>query len=109
VVEPGLDLAIAVAAASARWDLPCRPGTVLVGEVGLGGEVRAARGTDRRLAEAARLGFTRAIVPAGTRVALDCCRDDVSQKHPPASGLELVEVSDVAAALAAALAGPTGH
>ena len=49
-------------------DRPIRPGTVAIGEVGLLGELRAVGGLERRLREAARLGFTRAIVPrAGGR------------------------------------------
>ncbi|MDR1152442.1 MAG: DNA repair protein RadA, partial [Bifidobacteriaceae bacterium] len=69
VVEPGLDLAIAVACASAHWDTPVEQNLTAVGEVGLGGEVRAVSGIGRRVAEAARLGLTRAIVPPGTRAA----------------------------------------
>jgi DNA repair protein RadA/Sms len=65
-VEPAADLAVALALASAAHDLALPSGTVAVGEVGLAGEVRPVAGVSRRLAEAARLGFTRALVPAGT-------------------------------------------
>jgi DNA repair protein RadA/Sms len=91
VIEPALDLAIAVACAGARWDLAGRPRTVVIGEVGLGGEVRPVRGLDRRLIEAARLGFTRAIVPAGTMAALT---RDGGPKYP--DGLEVIEAPDIA-------------
>ena len=67
--EPGLDLPLALALASSLRDRPVVPGTVAIGEVGLLGELRAVGGLDRRLREAARLGFARAIVPrraAGT-------------------------------------------
>ena len=63
IVEPGLDLAVALAVASARLDRPVAPSTVVVGELGLGGEVRSVPQVERRLAEAARLGFARALAP----------------------------------------------
>lgn len=69
VAEPGLDLPLALALASSFRDVPVRPGTVAVGEVGLLGELRAVAGVDRRLREAARLGFTSAIVPSNARAA----------------------------------------
>ena len=62
-VEPAADLAVALAVVSAARDLPTPAGLVAFGEVGLTGEVRATVGIQRRLAEAARLGFDRAIVP----------------------------------------------
>ncbi len=61
--EPGADLAVALAVGSAVIDKPLPLGTVVLGEVGLAGEVRSVASTPRRLAEAARLGFERAIVP----------------------------------------------
>lgn len=62
VTEPAADLAVAIAVASALSDQPVPAGTIIIGEVGLAGEVRRVAGTPRRLAEAARLGFTHAIV-----------------------------------------------
>lgn len=62
-VEPAADLAVALAVVSAARDLPTPAGLVAFGEVGLTGEVRATVGIQRRLVEAARLGFDRAIVP----------------------------------------------
>ncbi len=64
VTEPGADLALALAVASARADVAVPAELVACGEVGLGGEVRTVAGVERRLSEAARLGFTRALVPA---------------------------------------------
>ncbi|HMG44084.1 MAG TPA: DNA repair protein RadA [Acidimicrobiales bacterium] len=64
VREPGADLAIALAVASALTDRPLPPQMVACGEVGLCGGLRQVQGTDRRLAEAARLGFTSALAPA---------------------------------------------
>jgi DNA repair protein RadA/Sms len=89
LVEPAADLAVTLAVASAARDMPLLAGTVAVGEVGLAGEVRPVTGVARRLAEAARLGFTTAIVPAG------------SDGSAPA-GMTVHEVPDVRTALARA-------
>jgi DNA repair protein RadA/Sms len=64
VSDPSADLAAAVAVASAANDLSISPRVVALGEIGLAGELRRVPGTDRRLAEAARLGFTEAVIPA---------------------------------------------
>ncbi|WP_236047899.1 DNA repair protein RadA [Streptacidiphilus fuscans] len=61
--EPAADLAIALALASSAADTPLPQELVAIGEVGLAGEVRRVTGVERRLAEAARLGFTHALVP----------------------------------------------
>jgi len=63
VTEPASDLAVALALASAARQVAAPPGLVACGEVGLGGEIRQVVHTDRRLAEAARRGFTHALVP----------------------------------------------
>ena len=68
--EPAADLAVVLALASSRLDLPLPPDTVAIGEVGLGGEVRRVGRVEARVQEAARLGFARALVPAGAREAL---------------------------------------
>jgi DNA repair protein RadA/Sms len=65
VEEPALDLAVALALASTAQDRAIHPGTVACGEVTLLGGLRPVRGLERRLREAARLGFRRAIVPTG--------------------------------------------
>lgn len=57
VQDPGVDLAVVAALASAFRNKPLKANTAFIGEVGLGGEVRAARGTGQRVAEAKRLGF----------------------------------------------------
>jgi len=64
--EPASDLAIALAMASSMSNRALPPGTVAMGEVGLAGEIRAVTGIPRRLAEASRLGFHKAVVPAGS-------------------------------------------
>ncbi len=98
VSEPGLDLPLALALASSLRDRPIVPGTVAIGEVGLLGELRTVGGVDRRLGEAARLGFTRAVVPRSR--ARDSAR-------PPA--IDVVEVGTLADAVVAAIGTvPTG-
>ncbi|MBU3689545.1 MAG: DNA repair protein RadA [Acidimicrobiales bacterium mtb01] len=64
ITEPGADLGLCLAILSALANTPLPPHVVAFGEVGLGGEIRQVPHASRRLAEAARLGFTRAIVPA---------------------------------------------
>ena len=65
IVEPAVDLALAFALVSSFQEIAIDDGTVVVGEVGLQGELRPVGQVQRRLAEAARLGFTRCILPAG--------------------------------------------
>jgi DNA repair protein RadA/Sms len=65
LTDPSSDLAVALAIASAYTDLPMPINAVAIGEVGLAGDLRRVSGMDRRLAEAARLGFGCAVVPAG--------------------------------------------
>ena len=65
VDEPAGDLAIVTAVASSLRNDPVPERMVIIGEVGLAGEVRAASSLKERLTEAARLGFTEALVPAG--------------------------------------------
>ena len=62
--EPAVDLALCFAITSSRLEVPVPAGTVVIGEVGLAGELRLVASTERRLSEAARLGFTGAVVPA---------------------------------------------
>ncbi|MFH8627623.1 DNA repair protein RadA [Streptomyces vietnamensis] len=83
--EPSADLAVALALASAVSDTPLPKNLVVIGEVGLAGEVRRVTGVQRRLAEAARLGFTRALVPPDPGRAPD--------------GMRVTEVADVGEAL----------
>ena len=64
VMEPGADLGLALALASSALQKPLPDNLVACGEIGLGGELRLVSQTSRRLAEAARLGFTTAVVPA---------------------------------------------
>ncbi len=63
LVEPAVDLALAVALVSAHTSIALPDDLIVCGEIGLGGEIRQVSNADRRLAEAARLGFKRAVVP----------------------------------------------
>lgn len=69
VAEPAADLGVAVAVAASFRDRVVDPTTVLIGEVGLGGQVRPVSQMELRLKEAAKLGFKRAIVPASQSIA----------------------------------------
>ena len=66
LTDPSSDLAVAIALASAYVDLPLPATAVMIGEVGLAGDLRRVSGMERRLAEAARQGFTTALIPAGS-------------------------------------------
>ena len=88
VSEPAADLAIALAVGSAAADQPVRALTVAIGEVGLAGEIRPVTGVHRRLSEAARLGFTTAIVPPG-----------VLGSGTLPEGLTVIEAPDLATAV----------
>jgi DNA repair protein RadA/Sms len=83
--EPAADLALALAVASAAKALALPADLVAIGEVGLAGEIRKVSGVSRRLAEAHRLGFKRALVPVGSEVKIP--------------GMEIFEVSRLDQAL----------
>src|SRR5680860_1090806 len=89
LLEPAADLALCLALASSRLDVPVARGLIALGEVGLAGELRTVAQTQRRLAEAARLGFTGALLPAAYDG--DAC------------GLRLHRVPDLRGALATGL------
>ena len=91
LTEPAADLAVALAVASSMKDRPIPAELVAFGEVGLAGEVRPVRAGGRRLAEAAHLGFTKAVLPRG-------------EYRSAPKGLELIQVRTVAEALAAVFA-----
>jgi len=90
VSEPAADLALALAIASAHRNTALAHDLVAFGELGLSGEVRGVSQSERRLAEAARLGFTTAIVP------------HVARGIMPPKGMRVIPVDDVARAIAAA-------
>ena len=94
--EPASDLAIALAMASSLSERPLPLGVVAMGEVGLAGEIRAVTGIPRRLAEAARLGFRVAVVPAGSR-----------DSGPIPEDMVVIEVSNICQAVGLTLSPPT--
>ena len=90
--EPAMDLAIVMALVSSYKDKAVDPGTVIFGEVGLAGEVRAVSMADQRIYEAKKLGFTTCILP---RLCLE--------KIKPVEGIRLIGVSNVREAIGAVL------
>lgn len=70
--EPAADLAVALAVASAARGVPIDRTIVAFGEIGLGGEIRSVPHSERRLAEASKLGFSRSITPQTARSIADC-------------------------------------
>src|SRR5580693_3449872 len=94
LTEPSVDLAVALAIASSVANLSLPQGVIAVGEVGLAGEVRNVAGVPRRIAEAERMGFRQAIVPAGS-----------TSGSSAGSAMEVTEVEDVREALKAAFRG----
>ncbi|MCG8632956.1 MAG: DNA repair protein RadA [Desulfobacterales bacterium] len=66
IVEPSADLALAAALASSFLDKPVHKETTLIGEIGLTGEIRAVSHAQARIKEAAKMGFTRCLVPTAT-------------------------------------------
>jgi DNA repair protein RadA/Sms len=91
VSEPAADVAVALAIASAFRDRPAGDDIVCFGEIGLSGEVRSVAGAERRLTEAAKLGFRRAIVPAS------------GLRKSPFGDLRCIPVTALSQAIAAAL------
>ncbi|WP_055399784.1 MULTISPECIES: DNA repair protein RadA [unclassified Mycobacterium] len=98
LTDPSSDLAVAMALASAYSDLPLPTTAVMIGEVGLAGDLRRVSGMERRLGEAARQGFTIALIPDG---------DDPRREIVP-SGMRALRAPTIGAALQhmKAIAGP---
>ena len=92
IEEPAADLAVAAAITSSFKDQPVRADTVLIGEVGLSGELRMVGQIQTRLREAAKLGYTRAVVPKRLR-----------KGEPWPAGIEIIEARSVREALKEAL------
>jgi DNA repair protein RadA/Sms len=93
ISEPAADLGLALSILSNDREMPLPDGMVVIGELGLAGEVRRVGQLDRRLSEAARHGLTRALIPAGVKAG-----------RP--SGLEVIEVRTLADAMSAAFSSP---
>jgi DNA repair protein RadA/Sms len=82
IEEPGADLSTALSIASSFYDSGIKPGLVAAGEIGLSGELRSVAQLERRINEAARLGFKYCMVPRSGIRSL-----------PPVQGIELIPVS----------------
>ncbi len=95
IEEPAADLAIAAAITSSWKDIPVRAEAVLIGEIGLAGELRMSSQMSARLREAAKLGFKTAIIPKAIR-----------KTEPYPKELEIIEIRSVQQALDAALGAP---
>jgi DNA repair protein RadA/Sms len=87
-IEPGMDLPIALAIASAHMNRPLPPATLAIGELGLAGEIRGVSQIETRLREACRLGASHAIVPT------------LGQNIPKLKGMAIHEVRRLSQALA---------
>lgn len=85
--DPGADLGLACALASALLDQPLPEQMVVIGEIGLAGDIRRVCDLDRRLAEAARLGVVSAIIPPDNR------------RSPPPANLQIIESPTLSYAL----------
>jgi DNA repair protein RadA/Sms len=91
--EPAIDLGIVAAVTSSLREVSVEPGTLLLGEVGLGGEVRAVSQAELRIRESAKMGFKRCILPERNLTKLD-----------PIDGMELIGIQEVREALDVVLA-----
>lgn len=91
--EPATDLGIVAAVTSSLREIPVEPGLLILGEVGLGGEVRAISQAELRIREAAKMGFKRCLLPERNLMKLDTI-----------DGMELIGIQDVREALNVVLA-----
>ena len=88
IIEPAADLAVAIAMASSLMDCGSDSEAIVLGEIGLAGEVRAVSQAEKRLREAARLGFKRAILASRS-----------ASKLGKAAGIETIGVTSVRACI----------
>lgn len=88
IVEPAVDMGVVAAIASSFFDRPIQPGSVVLGEVGLTGEIRAISHVETRVAEIKKMGFTRCLVPHGNQVRMS-----------PVDGIELIGITNVSEAV----------
>ncbi len=107
LAEPSVDLAVGLAVASSIADVGVPGDLVAFGEAGLAGEIRRVTGVQRRIAEAERMGFRRAIIPAGSGLLPPAIRRH-SGDRPAEAGAQIrvTEVTNMRTAIAAALGRP---
>jgi DNA repair protein RadA/Sms len=91
--EPAIDLGIVAAVTSSLREVPVEPGLLVLGEVGLGGEVRAISQAELRIREAAKMGFKRCLLPERNLAKLEAVE-----------GMELLGINEVGEALDVVLA-----
>jgi DNA repair protein RadA/Sms len=91
--EPAIDLGIVAAVTSSLREVPVEPGLLILGEVGLGGEVRAVSQAELRIREAAKMGFKRCVLPERNLMKIE-----------PIGGIDLVGIHEVGEALDGILA-----
>jgi DNA repair protein RadA/Sms len=106
--EPGADLAVALAIASAARGAPVKPGTAAFGEIGLTGRLRPATQAERRLEECAKLGLRQVVAPADTPEGrAGQCPDgtDGAPPGPPRVKLGVLQAETVRSAIRAGLDG----
>ncbi|MDE3058151.1 MAG: DNA repair protein RadA [Bacteroidota bacterium] len=87
--EPAADLGVAISIVSSLRDVPADSQTVAVGEVGLGGEIRTVSHSERRVQEAAKLGFKRVVVP----------KNNIKHVKQSKDGIEIIGVESINEAL----------
>lgn len=88
VDEPSADLCIAAAAASSFLDRPVPQETIVIGEIGLTGEIRAVSHIDQRISEAKKMGFTKCVIPLSN-----------AKRTAQANGIQIAGVSNLSTAL----------
>lgn len=93
VSDPACDMAVIVAVLSSNFDMPIDTDIAFAGEVGLSGEIRPVGQTDRRIAEAARLGFKKIFVSKYSATEFAPSGTSIGAKAP--KGIEVVKVADV--------------
>ncbi|MBA5866989.1 MAG: DNA repair protein RadA [Nitrospira sp. CR1.3] len=91
--EPAIDLGIVASVTSSLREVPIEPGLLILGEVGLGGEVRAISQAELRIREAAKMGFKRCLLPERNLAKLESV-----------DGIELIGINEVGEALDVVLA-----
>ncbi len=92
ITEPAVDLAVCCSIVSSLQDRQINPSTVVIGEVGLGGEVRSVSQIEKRIQEAAKIGFKRAVIPHNNLKSLS-----------NASDIKIVDVENIFDAITLAL------
>ena len=90
IIEPSYDLALCLAIISSIRDIPINPSVIIIGEVGLLGEIRYVDNIERRLKEAFKLGFKKAIIPKVNSATFDKIKS---------IGLEIIQVEKITDAI----------